>query len=853
MRIGKIDVKGFAGLEPGVREPHPGLNLIHGPNESGKSSLMAFIQAMFYGLKGGRAGRDGVPAALKRHAPWNGGPYAGILEYALEDGSRFRIGRNFEKGLVNLHDEHANNVTGQFPLDRDAGPRFAETHLGVDADAFVRTMFVPQQETALDGSARRMLHERLVSFQTTGDEELSLDRALNALRRAAMEQVGSERSTTRPLDRIRARLERLEDELGRERDRRDAHLTMLADRDEVRERLAETGVRLTRLQTLRREAEELKNAARTAERRENLEQLTESLEENRSLAAEAGKRQAALKARIVQMEAFDRLHAADPARIQELPVDFGRLTVLRESLARTEARLAGENELLRGYSRESGQELRLLAESERLDELVREWNEAQEALGGADERSRLLKAVRSGASTPFARFSMILALAALLSLVLFGVGSVMSLELVMTVGIVGLAAALPGLGIVLLLQNREWNRPPADMGPENRWREISRQMDQTLRDMGARNVPDLIRLRQEAESRAGRLRAIRLAIERVEDERRSLIGEKQQLEARISGMLQASGIRADADFGEEDVARFAAMRDALLADKAALEAEAREIENLAGASRSILREAALLTGLRPTTIEDMRDLSEKAQMEWNRVAARCRTDAEPADPAEFDEPIRLCEEQVHEMNLRLRELETRLEDLPREERLQEVSEEIDRLRELSAQLEAHAAAIELAIDGLETAGRVVKRDFAPQFNADVARVLSTLTGGRHASVRADDRFTLQVEAPGSTEIVPVQLLSGGTIDQAYLAMRLAAVFRMETGGEKLPIFLDEPFAQYDEDRMLRALELIRELAAERQVFLFTCRARERDAAVERFGEGNLTVWELGRTPVANSV
>ena len=72
------------------------------------------------------------------------------------------------------------------------------------------------------------------------------------------------------------------------------------------------------------------------------------------------------------------------------------------------------------------------------------------------------------------------------------------------------------------------------------------------------------------------------------------------------------------------------------------------------------------------------------------------------------------------------------------------------------------------------------------------------------------------------EVVP-ESLSRGTLEQIYLALRLAAgsVIMQE---EDMPIFLDEAFAMYDD---VRLAETLRALAkTKKQIFIFTCQKRE---------------------------
>lgn len=129
----------------------------------------------------------------------------------------------------------------------------------------------------------------------------------------------------------------------------------------------------------------------------------------------------------------------------------------------------------------------------------------------------------------------------------------------------------------------------------------------------------------------------------------------------------------------------------------------------------------------------------------------------------------------------------------------------------------------------------MQRDFIPALNREMSQIMGHLTFDRYSKVSANDKLQLNLEVPETYELIPVSRLSGGTIDQVYFSMRIAAIRLLEKGRETLPIFLDEPFAQYDENRTRKAFELLKEISGERQIFFFTCREREFELAKEVFG------------------
>ena len=63
------------------------------------------------------------------------------------------------------------------------------------------------------------------------------------------------------------------------------------------------------------------------------------------------------------------------------------------------------------------------------------------------------------------------------------------------------------------------------------------------------------------------------------------------------------------------------------------------------------------------------------------------------------------------------------------------------------------------------------------------------------------------------------------MDQIYLAVRLA-VYDLCLKERRAPLVLDEALAAFDYGRMALALDLLAQLAEDRQILLFTCQSRE---------------------------
>ena len=139
--------------------------------------------------------------------------------------------------------------------------------------------------------------------------------------------------------------------------------------------------------------------------------------------------------------------------------------------------------------------------------------------------------------------------------------------------------------------------------------------------------------------------------------------------------------------------------------------------------------------------------------------------------------------------------------------------------------ETELAALNLALEALTAANAQLQARFSPALNAKAGALLARLTGQRYTALS----FTRQFQALAQSEagLKSAQLLSQGAADQVYLALRLALCLLALPGADPAPLILDDALVTFDDRRLKLALDLLGDLARERQVLLFTCQSRER--------------------------
>lgn len=165
------------------------------------------------------------------------------------------------------------------------------------------------------------------------------------------------------------------------------------------------------------------------------------------------------------------------------------------------------------------------------------------------------------------------------------------------------------------------------------------------------------------------------------------------------------------------------------------------------------------------------------------------------------------------------------------ERLQEIENEVINLRDEMEQehqpseeeqkLAMDVAALELARMELEAVSEEYYQEVSDELNAEISKWVSLLTNGAYDSARmgADGKLLVLVQ---NREVMP-EALSRGTLEQIYLALRLA-VGSILTQEEEMPVFLDEAFAMYDDSRLKGTLKALAETG--KQIFIFSCQKRE---------------------------
>jgi uncharacterized protein YhaN len=149
---------------------------------------------------------------------------------------------------------------------------------------------------------------------------------------------------------------------------------------------------------------------------------------------------------------------------------------------------------------------------------------------------------------------------------------------------------------------------------------------------------------------------------------------------------------------------------------------------------------------------------------------------------------------------------------------------------------------------LEQGRRRFEADSQPLVLQEASRYFAELTEGRYIRVMAplEDENLLVINR--QDQHVPVERLSRGTVEQLYLALRLALIQAYHQKGVNLPLVLDDTLVNFDHRRACQAVRLLQEMSATHQLLLFTCHPHIVNLVSETLGKAAPPMINLEEAP-----
>ena len=247
MRFESVKAYAFGPFRNESLELAPGMNVVYGPNEAGKSSWHAALYAGLCGMRRarGRASKNDADFA-ELHKPWysNTSWDVGAI-IKLDDGRRVELRHDLEGGVdssardVDLAGrDYSNEIMFEGAPD---GARW----LGLDRRTFVMTACIRQADILGLLNSPSKLQDELQRAADTTDRDGTAAEALARLRDFRAESIGSTRAPTKPLRVTEEQVRRAERRLEQAQHEHQEYLTRWMNVDELDQRTRDAEKRLS--------------------------------------------------------------------------------------------------------------------------------------------------------------------------------------------------------------------------------------------------------------------------------------------------------------------------------------------------------------------------------------------------------------------------------------------------------------------------------------------------------------------------------------------------------------------------------------------------------------------------------
>ncbi len=765
MKLNKIYISAFGGLKDFTLDLADGLNVIYGNNEDGKSTVAAFIKAMFYGT--GRNTKSLADSVRLKYTPWDNSTMAGRIFFEHQN-KKYCLEREFRKSdstdRITLTDLDSGKTV-------DTNESLGQQFFGLSAAAFERSLFISGGDFIKDEAAAGEINGKLSNIALTGSEDVSykkIEKIIFDERAKLISKNGRSGSYNDDLQQLNTLNQRLEKSLADAKNKTQLNDVALKKRDEY--------------EMLAKRYNELKATLDREQDFKNREKLVEFLQ---------------TKKRLDELNAS--LTLSDGTTINESftgKVEFcvGKYEKSTERCEQIKQDIKNINEAVTLQNTSSPESAKnqidtLTKEVERLTQQKSTYTDDENTLiGKIDELKQNLIALqgKKKAVNPVLLILSILS-AATGGAMAFWVSAIVSAVLI------SVAAVLLTLSFIIRPQNTS-----ALTSTQNELNDANTKLSEiklTKSQIGEQinNINARINTLASVLNADSAIKQQRLAD--LAEKNEALLSEQQKADAamkEIIALLSGLGDIDDIEKAKEKLQELKQKTQAQKDIKLQLRTASQFLGNIDYADAE-----QKLSNIDGNSNNESIDF-ESVKTEFDTVEQKLSTVKE-------------------ELTVIITELKTSFKS---SENPEELKREIAELQEKIDSKKAFCDAADLAISVLEESFYELRRGYGSELEKATHEIFARLTDGKYKSVNITDTLELSVEKADVFGTRELDYLSIGTTHQAYLSLRLAIASLISE--DALPIFLDDSLSQYDDTRTEHAIEFLKEFCADGQGILFTC-------------------------------
>ncbi|MDD2414109.1 MAG: AAA family ATPase [Eubacteriaceae bacterium] len=809
MKIKTLNLLAFGKFIDKTIEIDDGFNLIFGGNEAGKSTVQHFIEGMLFGFYKPYRKKRTYNENYYHYKPRHSDKYYGSMIMEDDNGKEIRIERDFLKTRDGVR--IFNNITGEeitqtYPYDHVTKQYLPLGYGSVNSVVYNNTVNFKQMASRSDDDLAKEVNNRLVDLVTDNSDDISVNGVLDYLKskKEAVGTFGKSKSNYGMAVRERNNLRGILKDTEEIYQKVNCNQKRIQQYEKKIERLNQVRAKQAKEMGQKKQAALDKQKAAIAQTKDRIEQIKN---DNAALHQK-------LDDLLYQYGSFDQelfshlqfLKSSMEGLIQRIEKLTEQIGALESEKDETQKRLNHMDRNLKGLTRQQLEddykEYRIAKSNGDL------YNQEQDQWESHLERQH-----QSEDWIDLQRFSikpllaLMIAGILLIALSFLNPAQFMAFAVQVIICTFGLVLFLTGF-IVIIIRKNDFKSValPANEGRENldgmdtedvlasdednHWRsslEIMKAYGQSNEADFEKMVLKLHNIFKRYESLQQESDRCQMKIDSVNEEKKALSEEKESYQGEIEERLDSLGFKSLEDYGE--ISKHLGEIEKLRAEIAA---NNKLYDELSGNDYII----AL-----PNDADDNVIIPE----EQKRIHTKGTVEA-----------------LEHEKAILLGENTSMMNGVGNPVAIREQIEGLDHQIE---NYEMELRACDMAESFFNNFKKETHYEQATNLNERIGTILDGITHKYH-QVKVDDALQVKVVNPENNDLLGIEQLSGGTIDQIYFALRFG-VRDIVDRNQTLPFILDDPFVQYDDQRKNAAIQFLYKSSEENQILLFTCSGDEK--------------------------
>lgn len=792
MKLSQIKINRFRNIDTFSSDIGDGIVLFKGPNETGKSSLLS---ALIFGLF---EDPKSTAQRLEEARRWNNETLYSISVQFDTNGESYVLEKDFENETVLLK----NKTTGESWKDKNKiNAKLMEIVGFFSKDIFTSTACVFQDELHMIRSGQRDLRT-LLEEKVAGKEDLAVEPILKLLEKRTLDL---KRGLDRPAPINPGQIRKVVDDLSA-----------------LKERKGDIADKVSRIQQARSRMNEVSN---------ELDEVGKSLEVKRE----------ALEKSKLYVKARDKHESLDKA-LEKTMANLEKLTKADQEIEKMNSQLEAKHKEVKTHEANLGKHRAAIKAKVEKDGLEQELKRHKNLLSSAQKITKAVNALKKFLKDlPVLPKELVRDLVQVESDVNALKRSVSQVGILLKVsfkkplpyrietedGILSVGEGTAGESLEGEAKKEihidfkdvvEVRVATKDQSLEDRLGELEEKghlLKNRLEQHQCQSVSELATMKEKRDNTQQQLEA-------REAELKSTLGE-ETMESLAKRVIELEKGLHQLNKAFEEIKDFAISEEGLAERERQTEALRGVVQELEG---NIRENQGILKSFSKEQLE-----KEKKELAREMLVAATALEDLKAFQSSGEEVIKqengvkTLEQKLSDLKVERQSLEHILqEDRYGQEDVAELEERIESLDKRAGRLKTRLKAYEIIGEVLVEARQNILNSISSEVDKQIGANFSLITGGKYDQVRLSrEDFSLQVFSkekgdwinPDTTE------LSVGARDQLYLAARLALLDTI-TGGNSIPLILDDPLIHFDSSRRENTRNLLKEVSKKHQILIFSC-------------------------------